>query len=145
MTDFEQIEDKIIDTLKTNLTYVRTIETYAGQLEGVIDELLINYPVIFVMYAGSQYEWVDGQQNFNEVDIFTILLAAKNHRGNKAMRKDQAEGCYKLIKDVLTKITNQDFGLDIEKMQPQNTKLIIATKTTTIYGVDFKTNFDKAY
>lgn len=143
--NFEQIEDAIIAELKTALPYVPTIETYAGQLQGEIEELPIDYPAAFVMYSGSHYVRVDGQSCFNEVDIFTLLLVSKNLRGNEDMRKDADVGCYRMIKDVLENITNKNFGLTIERMQPISTKLIIATKVAIIYGIDFTTNFDKVY
>ena len=143
--DFEQLEDAIITKLKTDLTYVHAIKTYAGELQGEINELLIPTPAIFVMYSGAAYTWVDGQACFNEVDIFTVMVAAKNLRGNEAIRKDADTGCYRMIKDVLASISNNTFGLDIERLQPVGTKLIVSTKIMAIYGTDFKTNFDKVY
>lgn len=143
--DFEQIEDQIVTTLKTNLPYVRTVETYAGQLDGKIEELPIYYPAIFVIYSGGQFEWVDGQQLYKEEDIFTLMAASKNITGNTSMRKDTAIGCYKIIKDVLKHITGKNFGLDIERMQPIDVKMFLITKTIAVYEINFKTNFDKVY
>ena len=143
--DFEQIENKIVDQLKASLTYVRTIETYAGQLETDIESLPIRFPAIYVMYSGSQLEWVDGQANYNEVDVFTVLAAAKNLKGNEAVRKDTEIGCYKMIKDVLAQIANKNFSLDIEKMRPTEIRLIYISSFVAIYGIEFQTNFDKVY
>lgn len=143
--DFEQIENAIVDELKANIPYARTIETYAGQLETDIELLPIQFPACYVMYGGSQLQWVDGQANYNETDTFTILAAAKNLKGNEAMRKDAAIGCYRLVKDVLAQITNKKFGLDIEKMRPTEVRLMHVSKITAIYGIEFQTNFDKIY
>ena len=142
--DFEQIEDKIIDALKTSITYARTILTYAGELDGSVEELAIAYPAIFTMFAGSQYGLVDGN-DYNEVDIFSVIVASKNLRGNEAMRKDASIGCYKMIKDVLACIAGQNFNLDIERMKPLETRLLYVSKTITYYGIEFQTNFDKIY
>ncbi len=141
--DFEQIEDAIINEIKDNIDYVRTVETYAGQLEARIEELPILYPAIFTTYSGSQYEWVDGN-NYNEKDVFTVIVASKNLMGHKVMLKGSS-GCYKMIKDVLSKITGNNFGLDIERMKPRETRLLYISQTIALYGIEFQTNFDKAY
>lgn len=145
--DFEQIEDGMITQLKTDLIYIPagSIKTYAGELQGEINEMLIPTPSLFIMYAGSAYSWVDGQANFNEVVVFTVMIASKNLRGNESVRKDTDTGCYRMIKDVLMSLTNKTFNLPIERFQPVATKLIVATKIMAIYGIDFKTNFDKLY
>ena len=54
--DFEQIENKIVEQLKAGITYAKTIETYAGQLETNINELPIQFPAIYTVYAGSQFD-----------------------------------------------------------------------------------------
>jgi len=141
--DFEQIEDKIIDEIKSALTYVRTIETYAGQLEADIEKLPVNFPAVYVVYAGSALDWVDAL-NFSEAAEFSVLVCAKDVRGHKEARKGTA-GCYQMIRDVLSALTNNSLGLDIEKMQPVRAALVYITKSTAVYGIDFKTNFDNTY
>ncbi|MFZ5998054.1 MAG: phage protein Gp37, partial [Nitrospirota bacterium] len=69
---FEDIEDKIIADLKT-LAF-KTVETYAGQLEQDIESLPIMFPAAYVIYGGSDFEWVDGP-NHNESCEFTVLIA----------------------------------------------------------------------
>jgi phage gp37-like protein len=141
--NFKDIEDKIISEIKTQLTYVRTVETYAGQLDGKIDELPIIYPAAFVSYAGSTYDWVDGP-NYNEICEFSILVCAKNLRGNEAIRKD-TYGCYQLIEGVKTNLINKTFGLAIERLKILRVQLVYISKTVAIYGVDFQTNFDTTF
>lgn len=142
MMDFEQIEDKIITEIKNTLSGVKTVETYAGQLDGEIEKMPIIYPAVFVAYGGSKLDWIDNQ-NFNETCTFTIFAAAKNLKGNEAARK--SEGCYKMIKDILTTLTNKNLGLDIEKLVPQQVSFIFVSKVIAVYGIDFQTNFDNTY
>ena len=139
---FKDIEDKIITELNT-LSYVKTVETYAGQLEEEIEKALIQFPAMFVVYAGSEYAWVDGP-NHNEICEFSILVAAKNLRGQESARKDDY-GCYQMIYDVLAKLTNRTFGLEIEKLSPLRVTLVFISKTVAIYGIDFQTNFDTTF
>lgn len=141
--DFESIEDGIIAELKSKLPYVRSVEPYAGQLEADIEKLPISFPAIFVAYGESALEWVDGP-NFNEVPRFSVLVAAKNLKGNKAVRKDDG-GCYQMIKDVLKTLTNNKLNLEMEKLQPVRVSLVFISKSIAIYGVDFQTNFDTTY
>ena len=143
--DFEQIENKIVEQLKAGITYAKTIETYAGQLEEEIALLPIQFPALYVMYSGSLLTWVDGQANYNEIATFTVLAAAKNLRGNEALRKDAAIGCYRLVKDVLAQIANKNFSLDIEKLRPTEIRLVYISKIIAVYGAEFQTNFDKTY
>ncbi|RJQ22030.1 MAG: DUF1834 family protein [Nitrospiraceae bacterium] len=137
------IEDKIITEIKTNMTYVRTVETYAGQLEGKIEEMAITFPAAYVVYAGSSFEWVDGP-NYNEICEFSVLVCAKNLKGNAAMRKD-THGCYEMIADIKTNLINKTFGLAMEKLKILRVSLIYISQSVTIYGIDFQTNFDTTF
>ena len=142
--DFEQIEDAILAALKAQMSYVRTCETYAGQLEAEIDKLVINFPAVFVSYTGSDLDCIDNASNFNEAVGFSILVAAKNLKGKTAARKD-AYGCYQMIREVLTVLTNKNLGLNIEKLKPTKVSLLYISTTMAIYGIDFQTNFDDTY
>lgn len=141
--DFEQIEDKTIERIKAQMAYIRTCETYAGQLEGEIESLVINYPAIFISYGGSVIDWID-VINVNEVAELNLLVCAKNLRGQAAARKD-AYGCYQMIVDTLAALTNQTFGLAIEKLKPIKIEPVFFSKTIFVYGIKFQTNFDNTY
>lgn len=139
--DFEQIEDKIVTEIKNTL-FIKTVETYAGQLEGDIEKMPIIFPAVFVAYGGSKLDWIDNQ-NFNESCTFTIFAASKNLKGSKEARK--VEGCYKMIKDILTTLTNKNLGLDIERLTPVQVSFIFVSKSIAVYSIDFQTNFDNTY
>lgn len=141
--DFEQIEDAIISRIKEQLGYVRTCETWAGQLLGEIDKLTVTFPAAFVSYGGSKFSWVDSV-TFNEAAEFQILLAAKDLRGQEAARKDD-RGCYQMVADIMTALANQNLGLDIERLKPVSVDMIGVTKTLAVYGVKFQTGFDNTY
>ena len=141
---FEDVEDKIIAEIKAKMGYVRTIETYAGQLEGEIAKIPAKFPAAFVVYGGSSLEWIDGP-NHNDKPKFKVLVAAKDLRGQKSARKDDNKGCYRMINDVLTHLTNQTFGLAMEKLTPVSVMPVFITKTIAVYGIDFETNFDTTF
>ena len=141
--DFEQVENRIVATLKANIPYAKTVETYAGQLESNIEELPISFPAIYIMYAGSNFEWVDGRSQC-ELCTFGVVVVAKNLKGKEALRKD-VQGCYQMIKDVLVNITNKKFGLDIALMKPVGVSLLFVSKIIAAYNIEFQTSFDKIY
>ncbi|MBI5410172.1 MAG: DUF1834 family protein [Nitrospirae bacterium] len=139
----EDIEDKIITEIKTQMTYVKTVETYAGQLEGEIDKLPIIYPANYVSYVVSDFEWIDGP-NWKETCQFSVLVCSKNLKGNEALRKANY-GCYQMIEDLKTNLINETFSLAIEKLQIVRVQLLFITKTVAVYGVDFQTSFDMTF
>jgi phage gp37-like protein len=141
--NFEDIEDKIINEIKTQITSFKTIETYAGQLEQDLDMLPIQFPAAYVVYGGSDYEWIDGP-NHNETCTFSILVAAKSLRGQKSVRKDD-NGAYQMVNLILQALINKNFGLSMERLKPVKVSLVFISKTAAIYGVDFQTNFDTTF
>lgn len=141
--EFEQIEDRIIEELKKRVSYLETVETYAGQLQGEIASLPVKLPAAFVIYGGSEFEPVDGP-NHREQPTFSVALCASNLRGRAEGRKDD-KGAYDLVKDALRALTNKDFGLDIERLRPVRVQLLIANETMTMYGIDLMAGFDTTY
>lgn len=145
--DFETIEDKITGTLKADIPYMRTVETYAGQTEIDVEKLAVRFPAAFVIYRGSNFEWKDNR-NHKETVAFRVLVAARSLRGNAATRKGSDApgdvGAYRMVKDVLTALANKDFGLDIEKMRPLSTSLVLSRGGVSVYRMDFQTGFRNA-
>lgn len=142
--DFEQVEDAILEKVRQKMDYVQTCETYAGQLEGDLDELVINCPAVFVVFNGAPLEKLDNI-NYNEKPTFSILLVSEDVRGNAALRKDTDTGCYRMIKDCLSALANNKLDLDIEALTPGRMYLSFITKRHACYGLTFGTDFDTQY
>ena len=144
--DFEALEDAIIVRLKAQLPYVRTCATYAGQFSpSELARKTVKYPAVFVSYAGSEFDPVDGPQ-FNESASFTLIVAAKNLRSDERARKDADSGAYKLVKDCITALTNQALGLTlIHAMTPQNVQLVFVDSGVAVYSIEFNATFDTTY
>ena len=140
--DFKTIEDKIIVELKNAIPYVNTVETYAGQLEDEIKKIPILFPALFVAYQGSKYEWIENE-NYNASIGFIIFCAAKNLRGSDRIKGEQ--GCYQMIEDVLSALTNKTLNLEIERIKPLSISFEYVSKGIAIYSVEVQTNFDKTY
>jgi phage gp37-like protein len=141
--DFTDIEDAIKGQIRICLPYVKTVETYAGQLAVEIGRITRAFPAVFVAYGGSSFDWIDGR-NFSETPEFSVMVAARDLRGRDDLRKGEY-GCYRMITDVLSAVTNQGFGLAILPMKPVRVSLILVSKTTAAYDIGFHTSFDALY
>lgn len=136
---FRQIEDKLVETLRAGGAF-KSVETYAGQLDGEIEKLPLRYPAAFVVYGGSEFGLVD------ETIAFSVIVAAKNLRGNEAARKGTTgeQGAYQLIIDVLDALANQNLGLDIKRLLPLKSSPVGTSGPVSAYKMDFQTGFIRA-
>ncbi len=142
--DFTDIEDAIKTTIRNSLPYVRTVETYAGQLEGEIGERAAPFPAVFVTYGGSELDFIDGR-SMSDAPRFSVIVVTKDVRGGRDLRKG-TYGCYRMVRDVLSALTNRRLGLAaMEPMRPVRVSLIFISKTVAAYGVDFRTSYDTSY
>jgi phage gp37-like protein len=140
---FEEIETKIIEALRTELVYLKTVSTYAGELKEELKRLGMSFPAAYIVYKGSSFNHIDGHAQEEKVQ-FTVLVAAKNLKGGESLRKS-SNGAYQLINDILAALTNQTFGLSIERVRPVRVSLVFISETAAVYGMDFETSFDKTY
>lgn len=141
--DFETVEDKIVETVKAGIPYLRTVLTYAGDIKKDIAGFSMPLPAVLVSYVRSDFE-SSGDPDFEETVVFEILAVSRNLKGPEALRKG-AESSYAILKDVLLCLANQDMGLQIERLRPKKVALITADKSTAVYAVTFKTAFDGRY
>ncbi|MDA8155563.1 MAG: DUF1834 family protein [Actinomycetota bacterium] len=126
----------------------KVVKTYAGEMAGEVEQLPIQFPASFVAYSGSKYEWVD-TKTWLETASFTVLVCAKNLRTaldvNEAVRTDPNTGAYVLLNNVLPALAYKDFGLAMQELKPVDVRLLVITKTTAIYGIEFQAAFDRDY
>jgi phage gp37-like protein len=141
--DFTDIEDAVKGQIRACLPYVKTVETYAGQLSVEVSRLTRAFPAVFVAYGGSSFDRIDGR-SFSETPEFSVMVAARDLRGRDGPRRGEY-GCYRMITDVLSAVTNQVFGLAILPMKPVRVSLIALSKTTAAYDIGFQTSFDALY
>jgi phage gp37-like protein len=142
--DFETIEDAVIAELKAQVAYLKTVETYAGQLEREMDGRPVRFPAAYVSYGGSQFAHGDaGRANHLEVVGFSVYVCARDLGGQDKARKE-AQGAYDMVKDVLSALSNKDLGLDIEPLTPVRASLLFAGRETAVYTVEFSTEFERA-
>jgi phage gp37-like protein len=140
---FRDIQSEIISALRTEIPYLRTVESYAGQLESDLEGTTVRYPAAYVIYGGSEFAHLDGTAHEESV-TFTVVAAVRDVRGSSSAISG-AQGAYALLLDIIAALTNETFDLDIERMRPVRTALLHTGGATTVYGVDFSTRFDTNY
>jgi phage gp37-like protein len=142
--DFESIEDSIITELKAQVPYLKTVETYAGQLEQDIEALPVRFPAAYVAYGGSSFAQGDlGSASHRETAAFTVFVCAGDLRGAEAARKGE-QGAYEAVRDVLGALINNDFDLETDMLRPVRVSLLFAGGQTAVYAVELMTEFEHA-
>ena len=75
--------------------YLRTLESYSGQLEHDLGHLPWRFPAVFVMFSGAQYKPLT--QFEEEADFtFSLLCVAQTLRGNATARRGSESAVYHL-------------------------------------------------
>jgi phage gp37-like protein len=142
--DFETIEDAIIAELKAQVAYLKTVETYAGQIDRELDGLPVRFPAAYVAYGGSNFSPGDvGSSGHGESVVFSVFVCAR-HLGGQDKARKEAQGAYDTAKDVLAALSNKDLGLDIEPLMPVRASFLYSGRDTAVYKVEFSTGFQRA-
>ncbi len=126
------IENAIIATLKNavGMAYLTQVESYGGELDDDLSEVVRKYPAVWVVFAGSGKPAKLGAEKFKVPATFAVIVAARNVRNEKATRQGTTGevGTYQILQDVRTLLMNNDFGLSIERLQPGATRTLYNTK-----------------
>jgi len=141
--DFETIEDAIIEELKSQVAYLKTVETYAGQLEADVETLPLRFPAAYVAYGGSNFSAGAVGAGHREAAAFSVFVCARSLRGQERARKE-AGGAYDAVKDVVSALADRTFGLEIEPLRPVRASLLFAGRETAAYALEFMTGFERA-
>lgn len=139
--EFDTIEAGIVTRIKDECDYLRTVESYAGQVDQVSEGRAIEAPAAFVrmnqVIPQEAGEMMDG--GYVAAVQFTVIVAAISYKSREEARTDDAIGAYRICKDIVTALNGDD--LDITGFQGltyMGTTFVTATETRVLYQVDFK-------
>lgn len=143
------IESALVDTIKNaaGLSYLKTVDSYAGQLDAGLTEVIRSYPAVWVTFAGSAKPVRSGSNTWKVPATFVVMVAARNVRSEKSARSGSANeiGAYQILKEVRTLILNQDLGLAIERLVPGAIKTLYNTRVgkdaLAIFSQEWSTAF----
>ncbi len=138
----EDIEDAVIDTLKTDTTlsrYVRVFDHLPWDKLDELGKLVTQYPALLVAYSGGN----DDNRNITVTDHtgrFIVLCCTQNLRSSSAAARseDGREGVYDLLKDVFSCLHYSDLGLSIISCESKDVRALAASAGLAIFSREFE-------
>lgn len=155
-----EIEDAIINHIKTTAGAagfgykLPTVESYGGELDDDIAQVVRKFPAVWVAFAGSGRPLAMGthKDKWLVPCTFAVMAGARNVRGERSTRhglKVGAQivevGVYQMLEDVRLMLLGQDFGLAIDRLTPGATKTLYNTKlngqSMAVFAQEWHTKF----
>ncbi|MEW6115385.1 MAG: phage protein Gp37 [Nitrospirota bacterium] len=143
--DIAVLEDKLIETLKQGMTYLKYADTYQGELdEKSIAQFAMNFPALLIYMEDTTYTnrsypmmWQNAQ--------FTILLCDRNLRGNKNARRGDLSnpGTYKMLADVYSLLHDKTLDLLTYPLVAVSEHALINSRQLSVYAAVYKTKQPK--
>ncbi|MFP3866879.1 MAG: phage protein Gp37 [Desulfobacteraceae bacterium] len=147
MADYtiKEIEDAILAALTDRLgTYVKTIESYQGQLEADLGEFTWRLPAALITLQDTRVAKA-AAHSYDLKLTFTIIVADRNLRGNQEGRWGNT-GAYQMLEDVRSALWDQDLGLEINPFMLLEEEAVINNRQVAVFAADYQTqmvvNFD---
>ena len=147
--DISTIENAIKSALASAVPALKSVTTYAGELEQKLGTMPTRLPAAYVVYGGSNFSPVDGSLHNERIRI-SVLIAARSLRGSEAARHGvqtptPEQGAYELVDATLAALANKTLSLSIEPLRPTSVELIMADNNIAIYSAEFETSADVQY
>jgi phage gp37-like protein len=125
---------------------VKSIESYAGQLDDDAWEWLRGTPAVWVSFVGAPEVTMKGSRTVKVNGKFMVAAAQRNINNNAVARLgDAAEpGVYQLLEDNKLALWNQQLGLPIQPLMPGATRQLLVGRTRggeplAVYAQEFET------
>ena len=146
------IEQGMIDKLEAvsntaTLGYEFTgIESYSGQLDGHLREIIKSFPAVWIAFAGSKVikQYVGSTKR---KAIFKAFVGAKSLRNEKASRHgaNGKAGSYQMFQDVIAVLSGETFDLEISPLEAGDITPLLNNRSdkdlASVYAVDFSTTY----
>lgn len=145
-------EQAIIDRLKTGLgKMVTSVESYAGELDDELAEVVRRFPAAWVTFGGvSKTEPISANRKTHKATVkYVVMVGQINRRGGSAARMGTAGeiGINQLQYAVRRLLGGQDFGLPIANLQPGAIRTIhnskIAGQAFQVCALEFSTAWNE--
>lgn len=132
------IEDAVLVALQAQMSsYVKTIESYQGELTGDFPEPGRRLPATLVMLKGSRSEKTTSH-SYDLYLIFAIVVIDRNLRGNVAGRRGNT-GIYRMLEDVRLALWDHDLGLEINPFILLKEEALVNNREIAAFGADYQT------
>lgn len=142
-----EIEDAVKAALSASDmgSYCKTIETYQGDFDDALEDLIVRFPAVLVVYLRSEFKRraMGRQLKTTETALFSIFVASSNLRSERARRRGGPEmiGTYQMTRDVIEVLFGKTLGLDITPIDLKRVSSIDQTKDASCYAIEITTSF----
>lgn len=151
-----QIETAIIEHLRSMVFgyAVPCIDSYGGQFDDGLAEVVRRLPGIWVVYAGeSRPARMNTARDKWLVDAtFVTMVGVKSLRGEPSTRHGltindtvREVGSYQMIRDVRAALLRQDFELGIDPLEPGSVKTLFNTRldgqALSVFALEWHTKY----
>lgn len=137
-----QVEDAIITALKAQMPYAKTIETYGGQLDEAIKNLVVLFPAVFVEYEETKWD-PEGMYDTHNVTFwknmtFNIYCGSKNIRSEKETRRKADIGAYAMLGDVEKALAGKNLDLvGFQDFLPFSERMMVNFESLVVYATQY--------
>lgn len=145
-----QVEQAIIERLRLGLGQMAIqVESYGGQLDDDLDNVVRAFPSVWVTFAGVTNTKTHGlsRKNFATYVRFVVMVGDYNVRNEGGTRMGgpalDEVGSYRMVHAVRRLLINQDFGLPIDFLKPGRVRTLYNTRlgdrAVSVFGCEFDT------
>jgi len=118
-------------------SYVKTIDSYQGQLEADLEKFPWRLPATLVMLRETSVEKATSH-TYDLSLTFTVVVADRNLRGNREGRLSNV-GIYRMLEDVRGALWDQDLGLDINPLTLVKEEAVLNNRQMVVFAADYQT------
>ncbi|MEW9901019.1 phage protein Gp37 [Chitinivorax sp. PXF-14] len=132
------IENAVLDRIQSandgRLGYrIATLETYGGEFDDEISQVVRQLPGVWVVYAGGGKPAPYGasKTRWRMPATFVVMVGARSVRSEPFSRRGlevagqvREVGAYRMLEDCRRLLLNQDFGLPIARFEPGSVKTL---------------------
>ena len=135
MLTITQIEDLLIHRIRAELPYLAHADSYKGQLEQEIAELVLRSPAVLV----SLQELPGEPADFSEYELaytFSLVVVCRNLRGEAAGRRGDI-GAYRILDDLFTALKDHRLDSNLTPLAYNKAEAILITKEVVIFAASY--------
>lgn len=145
-----QVEQAIIERLTLGLGRMAIqVESYGGQMDTDLTELIRVFPAVWVTFAGisNTKRRTTARNTYNVYGKFVVMVGDYSVRSEASTRMGGPRldevGSYKLVSAVRRLLSNQDLGLDIDYLVPGAVRTLYNTRlgsqALSVFACEFET------
>lgn len=137
-----EIENAILSRIQAandgRLGYkIATLETYGGEFDDEITQVVRQLPGVWVVYAGGgkPVPYGTSKTKWKMPATFAVMVGARSVRSEPFSRRGlevggqvKEVGAYRMLEDCRRILLNQDFGMEIARFEPGAVKTLYNLK-----------------